>query len=199
MCPAADRDVAEEPDATLKSNPVVEQITMRTTCDLTTRAMGPLTNRHFRVFPLRGKLLNVREARHDTIMKNKEIQNVKILGLRHNKVYTDTSSLRYGRLMLTTDQVCFVSNHAGEWYGMLILVDRTTMDPISKAFSSTFWTTFILPCSKSPSSSSSSSLQLSESRREINASTSSSNGWTRRKHPIQRSGMLSTMCVCSAR
>ncbi|KAG9223266.1 hypothetical protein CCMSSC00406_0000045 [Pleurotus cornucopiae] len=60
---------------------------------------------NFGVFPLRGKLLNVREARHDQIMKNEEIQNIKkIMGLQHNKEYTNVSSLRYGRLMIMTDQ-----------------------------------------------------------------------------------------------
>ncbi|KAM6498312.1 DNA topoisomerase, type IIA-like domain containing protein [Amanita muscaria] len=60
---------------------------------------------NFGVFPLRGKLLNVREARHDQIMKNEEIQNIKkIMGLQHNKDYSDVTSLRYGRLMLMTDQ-----------------------------------------------------------------------------------------------
>lgn len=63
---------------------------------------------NFGVFPLRGKLLNVREARHDQIMKNEEIQNIKkIMGLQHNKEYANVSSLRYGRLMIMTDQVCF--------------------------------------------------------------------------------------------
>jgi DNA topoisomerase II len=57
------------------------------------------------VFPLRGKLLNVREASHKQIMENAEISNIKkILGLQHNKVYTDTSSLRYGHIMIMTDQ-----------------------------------------------------------------------------------------------
>ena len=38
---------------------------------------------NFGVFPLRGKLLNVREAKHDQIMKNEEIQAIKkILGLQ---------------------------------------------------------------------------------------------------------------------
>ena len=61
---------------------------------------------NFGVFPLRGKLLNVRDAKHDQIMKNEEIQNIKkILGLQHNKEYSDVSTLRYGRLMLMTDQV----------------------------------------------------------------------------------------------
>lgn len=61
---------------------------------------------NFGVFPLRGKLLNVREASHDQIMKNAEIQNIKkIMGLQHNKVYSSNDSLRYGRLMIMTDQV----------------------------------------------------------------------------------------------
>ncbi|ESK98132.1 dna topoisomerase ii [Moniliophthora roreri MCA 2997] len=60
---------------------------------------------NFGVFPLRGKLLNVREAKFDQIMKNEEIQNIKkIMGLQHNKDYTNISSLRYGRLMIMTDQ-----------------------------------------------------------------------------------------------
>lgn len=57
------------------------------------------------VFPLRGKLLNVRDASLDQITKNQEIQNIKqFLGLKHKQVYTDTKSLRYGHLMIMTDQ-----------------------------------------------------------------------------------------------
>ena len=60
---------------------------------------------NFGVFPLRGKLLNVREANHDQIMKNAEITNIKsIMGLQHGKQYTSVDSLRYGRLMIMTDQ-----------------------------------------------------------------------------------------------
>ncbi|KDR64913.1 hypothetical protein GALMADRAFT_149171 [Galerina marginata CBS 339.88] len=40
------------------------------------------------VFPLRGKLFNVHKAKHDQIMKNDEIQNIKkIMGLQRNKDY----------------------------------------------------------------------------------------------------------------
>lgn len=75
---------------------------------LAVAGLGVVGRNNFGVFPLRGKLLNVREAKHDTIMKNEEIQNVKkILGLQHNKVYADVGSLRYGRLMIMTDQVGF--------------------------------------------------------------------------------------------
>ncbi|KAL8966214.1 MAG: hypothetical protein Q9183_003470, partial [Haloplaca sp. 2 TL-2023] len=59
----------------------------------------------FGVFPLRGKLLNVRDATVDQISKNAEIQNIKnFLGLKHKTQYTDCRSLRYGHLMIMTDQ-----------------------------------------------------------------------------------------------
>ena len=62
---------------------------------------------YYGVFPLRGKLLNVREASHKQIMENAEIQNIKqILGLQHGKQYDSVKSLRYGHLMIMTDQVC---------------------------------------------------------------------------------------------
>ncbi|KAE9363933.1 type II DNA topoisomerase [Stipitochalara longipes BDJ] len=57
------------------------------------------------VFPLRGKLLNVRDASVDQISKNAEIQNIKqFLGLKHKQVYKDTNGLRYGHLMIMADQ-----------------------------------------------------------------------------------------------
>ncbi|KAM0910667.1 hypothetical protein ACQ4PT_013993 [Festuca glaucescens] len=57
------------------------------------------------VFPLRGKLLNVREASAKQLTENAEIQNIKkILGLQHGKHYDSTNGLRYGHLMIMTDQ-----------------------------------------------------------------------------------------------
>ncbi|QDZ25819.1 DNA topoisomerase II [Chloropicon primus] len=57
------------------------------------------------VFPLRGKLLNVRDASTQQVMNNAEITYLKqILGLQHGKKYEDTKSLRYGHLMIMTDQ-----------------------------------------------------------------------------------------------
>ncbi|KAK3374445.1 DNA topoisomerase [Lasiosphaeria ovina] len=57
------------------------------------------------VFPLRGKMLNVRDASLEQIMKNKEIENIKkFLGLKHKQQYTDTKGLRYGHLMIMADQ-----------------------------------------------------------------------------------------------
>jgi DNA topoisomerase-2 len=59
----------------------------------------------FGVFPLRGKLLNVRDASVEQVSKNVEIQNIKnILGLKHKQVYADCKSLRYGHIMIMTDQ-----------------------------------------------------------------------------------------------
>lgn len=57
------------------------------------------------VFPLRGKMLNVRDASIDQITKNQEVQNIKqFLGLKHKQHYTDTKGLRYGHLMIMADQ-----------------------------------------------------------------------------------------------
>jgi DNA gyrase/topoisomerase IV subunit B len=53
----------------------------------------------------RGKLLNVRDATATQVAENQEIQNLKqILGLQYKKQYSDTKSLRYGHLMIMTDQ-----------------------------------------------------------------------------------------------
>ncbi|XP_062115411.1 DNA topoisomerase 2 [Humulus lupulus] len=60
---------------------------------------------HYGVFPLRGKLLNVREASATQVRDNEEIKNIKrILGLQQDKEYTSVKSLRYGHLMIMTDQ-----------------------------------------------------------------------------------------------
>lgn len=57
------------------------------------------------VFPLRGKLLNVREASAKQLMNNEEIQAImKILGIQPNKTYDDLDALRYGSVMIMTDQ-----------------------------------------------------------------------------------------------
>lgn len=59
----------------------------------------------FGCFPLRGKMLNVRDARPKQISNNVEVQNVmKILGLRLGEEYHDIKSLRYGSIMIMTDQ-----------------------------------------------------------------------------------------------
>ncbi|KNC79788.1 hypothetical protein SARC_07829 [Sphaeroforma arctica JP610] len=60
---------------------------------------------YYGVFPLRGKLLNVREASMKQIMDNAEVQSiVNIMGLKYGQKYESTASLRYGSLMIMTDQ-----------------------------------------------------------------------------------------------
>ena len=67
--------------------------------------LGVVGRDKYGVFPLRGKLLNVREATHKQIMDNAEITAIKkILGLQTGKVYGDTKSLRYGHVMIMADQ-----------------------------------------------------------------------------------------------
>ena len=59
----------------------------------------------FGCFPLRGKMLNVREAPPNKIAKNQEVQYLmKILGIRIGENYTDVKNLRYGSIMIMTDQ-----------------------------------------------------------------------------------------------
>ena len=60
------------------------------------------------VYPMKGKLLNVRGEPLSKIGGNKEITEIKqILGLEHGKEYTEkdvTTKLRYGKILFMTDQ-----------------------------------------------------------------------------------------------
>lgn len=59
---------------------------------------------YYGVFPLRGKLLNVRDATPAQLLKNEEINNLKkILGLQQNKEYSSVKDLRYGGILIFTD------------------------------------------------------------------------------------------------
>jgi DNA topoisomerase-2 len=62
---------------------------------------------YYGVFPLRGKPLNVREYNLKKINDNEEISNIKkIIGLEHGKKYNsiENSGLRYGKILIMTDQ-----------------------------------------------------------------------------------------------
>lgn len=60
---------------------------------------------NFGIFPLKGKLLNVRDSSISKIMNNEEIQNIiKIMGLKIGEEYKNLNSLRYGGIMIMTDQ-----------------------------------------------------------------------------------------------
>ena len=57
------------------------------------------------VFPLRGKLMNVKDMSVKKIFENEEISNLKkILGLESGKIYQNIDELRYGKIMIMTDQ-----------------------------------------------------------------------------------------------
>jgi DNA topoisomerase-2 len=59
---------------------------------------------YFGVFPLRGKLLNVRDVSQKLVLGNAEITHIKqIMGLKSGVEITDVSKLRYGRVCLMTD------------------------------------------------------------------------------------------------
>lgn len=75
---------------------------------LAVSGLGTVGRDLYGVFPLRGKLLNVREATHKQILENAEINNlIKIVGLQYKKKYLtmdDLKTLRYGKVMIMTDQ-----------------------------------------------------------------------------------------------
>ncbi|MEM0354173.1 MAG: DNA gyrase subunit A [Thermoplasmata archaeon] len=60
---------------------------------------------YYGVFPLRGKLLNVRDESPIKIANNEEIKAIiQIIGLEHGKVYNDLKGLRYGNILALADQ-----------------------------------------------------------------------------------------------
>ena len=100
------------------------------------------------VFPLRGKLLNVREATAKQLLGNEEIANIKqIMGLKHNKKYTDVSQLRYGGILILTDQDAdgshikgLIMNFIHYFWPSLMKVDgfvQSMATPIVKVFKKT--------------------------------------------------------------
>ncbi|XP_063239277.1 DNA topoisomerase 2 isoform X2 [Bacillus rossius redtenbacheri] len=75
---------------------------------LAVSGLGVVGRDKYGVFPLKGKVLNVREASNSQITGNAEINAlIKILGLNYKHKYEtidDLKNLRYGRLMIMTDQ-----------------------------------------------------------------------------------------------
>lgn len=62
-------------------------------------------------------MLNVRDAPNAQIMNNQEISNIKqILGLKHGHTYDSVDDLRYGKLMIMTDQVNMLQYPVSEIY-----------------------------------------------------------------------------------
>ncbi|CAJ0604912.1 unnamed protein product [Cylicocyclus nassatus] len=75
---------------------------------LAVSGLGVVGRDRYGVFPLRGKLLNVREGSIKQVAENAEINAlIKILGLQYKKKYEteeDFKSLRYGKVMVMADQ-----------------------------------------------------------------------------------------------
>lgn len=70
-----------------------------------TAGIGKIGREYFGSFPLKGKLLNVRDQSLTKIEKNEEITNLKeILGLKHGYKYSSLSELRYGGIIILVDQ-----------------------------------------------------------------------------------------------
>jgi hypothetical protein len=70
--------------------------------------LDSLTINNVGVFPLRGKLINVRDAKPTAAFANEEVRSImQILGLKPHTKYSDTKTLRYGSVMIMTDQVFF--------------------------------------------------------------------------------------------
>ena len=61
---------------------------------------------YYGIYPLRGKLLNTRgDGKEKMIANNQEIIDIKrIMGLQEGKEYKNIDSLRYGKIMVMTDQ-----------------------------------------------------------------------------------------------
>lgn len=60
---------------------------------------------YFGIFPLRGVGLNARGSSFAEVGKNEEVKNIiNILGLEFGKKYTDTNKLRYGKVVLMSDE-----------------------------------------------------------------------------------------------
>ena len=70
--------------------------------------LGVIGRDYYGVFPLKGKMLNVREASPAQLLANEEIKNLKlILGLKQGEDYTSQdkfNTLRYGHVIILVDQ-----------------------------------------------------------------------------------------------
>ncbi|CAD5230247.1 unnamed protein product [Bursaphelenchus okinawaensis] len=75
---------------------------------LAVAGLGVIGRDRYGVFPLRGKMLNVRDGNHKQIMENAEINALlKIVGLQYRLKYAtdeERKTLRYGKIMIMTDQ-----------------------------------------------------------------------------------------------
>ena len=91
----------------------------------------------FGVFPLKGKLLNVRGETLNKVSSNAEITNIKkIIGLqvfekgnKKLKTYSDTTELRYGKVIILTDQDVDGSHIRGLFMNFIHFYWPSLLDP----------------------------------------------------------------------
>ena len=101
------------------------------------------------VYPLKGKIINVKDITLQKITDNNEITNLKkILGLEQNKDYSKgIDSLRYGKIMIMTDQ-----DHDGSHIkGLLFNVFQTLWNSLYKCEG--FLTSMLTPIIKATNTS----------------------------------------------
>lgn len=109
--------------------------------------MGPSFRDFYGVFPMKGKILNVRDANATSILNNNEIKNIKlILGLQQGKEYTvhNLNELRYGSVVIFCDQDVDGSHIKGllinffhHFFPSLLKIDgfiKTYITPIVRGF-----------------------------------------------------------------
>jgi DNA topoisomerase-2 len=103
---------------------------------------------YYGIFPLKGKILNVRDAAPAQLLANEEIKNIKIiLGLKQGEDYSSDekfNTLRYGSVLLLTDQDTdgfhikglFINMIHSLWPSLVINRNfiKTLNTPIVKAF-----------------------------------------------------------------
>ena len=91
---------------------------------------------NYGVFPLKGKLLNVRDAMPKQLAENEEIKNLKlILGLKQNEDYSvpdKFDNLRYGHILLLTDSDSVAKDTPLLLQNNNNLIELRTIDNISK-------------------------------------------------------------------
>ncbi|GJY31925.1 DNA topoisomerase 2 [Tanacetum coccineum] len=103
-------NIPELRDANLADTPSSQYCTLILTKgdyakDIAMSRLSVVGQDKYGVFPLKGELLNVREASPEQLEKNTQIQNIKkILGLQDGKIYENVNELRYGHLMIMADE-----------------------------------------------------------------------------------------------
>lgn len=114
------------------------------------RGLEIIGNEYYGVFPIRGKMLNVRDASPKEIINNKEINDIKkILGIKQNEIYTPETvkNLNYGGILILTDQDLdgahikgLIINFIHTFWRELTQIEgffQTLQTPIQKAYKKT--------------------------------------------------------------